>query len=38
MDLAQFYPEAVTSDRYYGLGIGLGGQEAIDEAHRFRRE
>lgn len=37
-DLASFYPEAVASDKHYGLGIGLGGEEAITEALRFRRE
>jgi peptidoglycan/xylan/chitin deacetylase (PgdA/CDA1 family) len=36
-DLAAFYPEAVASDRYYGLGIGLGGEEAVQEALRYRR-
>jgi len=36
-DLAKFYPEAVASDKYYGLGIGLGGQEAIEEAQRYRK-
>ena len=35
-DLAAFYPEAVNSDRLYGLGIGLGGQEAIDKAKSYR--
>jgi hypothetical protein len=35
--LATFYPEAVASDRHYGLGIGLGGAEAAAEAARFRR-
>ena len=37
-DLASFYPEAVASDKHYGLGIGLGGEEAIAEALRYRRE
>jgi peptidoglycan/xylan/chitin deacetylase (PgdA/CDA1 family) len=36
-DLAAFYPEAVNSDRLYGLGIGLGGQEAVDKAMSYRR-
>jgi peptidoglycan/xylan/chitin deacetylase (PgdA/CDA1 family) len=36
-DLARFYPEAVASDLYYGLGIGLGGEAALAEAARFRR-
>lgn len=36
LDLAAFYPEAASSDRYYGLGIGLGGDEATAEALRFR--
>ena len=35
--LDAFYPEAVTSDRHYGLGIGLGGEEAVREALSFRR-
>jgi peptidoglycan/xylan/chitin deacetylase (PgdA/CDA1 family) len=35
-DLAAFYPEAVNSDKIYGLGIGLGGQEAIDKAYSYR--
>jgi peptidoglycan/xylan/chitin deacetylase (PgdA/CDA1 family) len=37
LDLAKFYPEAVASDRYYGLGIGLGGDEALEEAASYRR-
>lgn len=37
LDLAAFYPEAIASDRHYGLGIGLGGEEAEREARRFRR-
>jgi hypothetical protein len=37
MDLAGFYPEAVASDRHYGLGLGLGGAEAEEEAARYRR-
>jgi hypothetical protein len=37
-DLASFYPEAITSDKHYGLGLGLGGEEAIQEALRYRRE
>ena len=36
--LAAFYPEAVASDRWYGLGIGLGGEEAVKEALSFRRQ
>jgi peptidoglycan/xylan/chitin deacetylase (PgdA/CDA1 family) len=36
-DLAAFYPEAVNSDRHYGLGIGLGGDEALLEALRYRK-
>ena len=35
-DLAKFYPEAVNSDKWYGLSIGLGGEEAIAEAARYR--
>ena len=39
MDLSKFYPEsAVASDRWYGLGIGLGGKEAEEEALRYRKE
>ena len=37
-DLASFYPEAVASDRHYGLGLGLGGEEALKEAMSYRRE
>lgn len=37
-DLARFYPEAIASDRYYGLSLGLGGHEATNEAARFRKE
>ena len=37
MDLAAFYPEAVASDRHYGLGLGLGGRDAEAEASRYRR-
>ena len=36
-DLSKFYPEAVASDRFYGLFIGLGGAEAEAEARRHRR-
>jgi peptidoglycan/xylan/chitin deacetylase (PgdA/CDA1 family) len=36
-DLSKFYPEAVASDRYYGLGIGLGGKEALEEAASYRK-
>ena len=36
-DLAAFYPEAVASDRHYGLGIGLGSEEAVKEALSFRK-
>ncbi len=35
-DLAAFYPEAVNSDRLYGLGLGLGGREALDKAASYR--
>lgn len=38
MELTSFYPEAASSDRYYGLGIGLGGEEARKVAARFRKE
>jgi peptidoglycan/xylan/chitin deacetylase (PgdA/CDA1 family) len=37
-DLAAFYPEAVNSDRHYGLQIGLGGEEAEREALSYRRK
>lgn len=36
MDLASFYPEATASDLHYGLGLGLGGQEALDVARKYR--
>ncbi|HWG04055.1 MAG TPA: polysaccharide deacetylase family protein [Beijerinckiaceae bacterium] len=35
-DLSAFYPEAANSDRNYGLGIGLGGEEARKVAYDFR--
>jgi peptidoglycan/xylan/chitin deacetylase (PgdA/CDA1 family) len=35
-DLSAFYPEAANSDRNYGLGIGLGGEEARKVAYGFR--
>ena len=35
-DLSKFYPEAVNSDRHYGLGIGLGGAEAEKVMSRYR--
>jgi allantoinase len=38
MDLAKFYPEAVNSDRWWGLALGLGGQEAVDAAAYHRRD
>ncbi len=37
-DLAKFYPEAVASDKHYGLGIGLGGEEARKVSFHFREE
>jgi peptidoglycan/xylan/chitin deacetylase (PgdA/CDA1 family) len=37
-DLAAFYPEAVNSDKHYGLQIGLGGEEAEREALSYRRK
>ena len=37
-DLAKFYPEAVNSDRWWGLAVGLGGQEAADSAMFHRRK
>ncbi|MFZ9501282.1 MAG: polysaccharide deacetylase family protein [Beijerinckiaceae bacterium] len=36
MDLSRFYPEAANSDRIYGLGIGLGGEEAKRKAASYR--
>jgi allantoinase len=36
LTLDKFYPEAVNSDRWYGLSIGLGGAEAKREAARYR--
>ena len=36
MTLSAFYPEAVSSDRHYGLGIGVGGDEARRVAERYR--
>src|SRR5262249_28150837 len=38
MDLAAFYPEAAASDGHYGLGIGLGGEAAVEAAKRWRRD
>ncbi len=38
LDLAAFYPEAVASDKWYGLSVGVGGEEATAEAARYRRE
>ena len=38
LELSGFYPEAANSDRYYGLGIGLGGEEAQRVAYSFRKE
>ncbi len=35
-DLSKFYPEAVASDRHYGLGLGLGGAEAQEKLSRWR--
>ena len=37
-DLSAFYPEAVNSDRLYGLGLGLGGPEAVDKAYSYREK
>ena len=37
-DLSVFYPEAVSSDKWYGLSLGVGGEEATAEAYRFRKE
>jgi peptidoglycan/xylan/chitin deacetylase (PgdA/CDA1 family) len=38
MDLTKFYPEAANSDRLYGLGIGIGGEEARKKAASYRNE
>ncbi len=38
MDISTFYPEAVASDCWYGLGMGVGGAEADAEARRYRVE
>jgi peptidoglycan/xylan/chitin deacetylase (PgdA/CDA1 family) len=38
LDLAAFYPEAVASDRWYGLSTGVGGQEAVDAALYHRKK
>jgi peptidoglycan/xylan/chitin deacetylase (PgdA/CDA1 family) len=37
LDLAAFYPEAVASDKWWGLALGLGGKEAQDAAMHHRR-
>ena len=37
-DLSKFYPEAVNSDKWYGLSLGLGGDEAIREALSYRKK
>ena len=38
MDLSKFYPETGNSDKIYGLGIGLGGEEARQKAYSYRAE
>jgi len=38
MDISTFYPEAVASDRWYGLSMGVGGEEADREARSYRVE
>jgi peptidoglycan/xylan/chitin deacetylase (PgdA/CDA1 family) len=38
MDLSTFYPEAVASDKWYGLSLGIGGEEADTEARSYRVE
>ncbi len=38
LDLAAFYPEAVASDQWYGLSIGVGGEKAKEEAAKYRQE
>ncbi|MBV9606886.1 MAG: polysaccharide deacetylase family protein [Solirubrobacterales bacterium] len=35
--ISDFFPEAVASDAYYGLSMGVGGEEARREALRHRR-
>ena len=37
LTLSKFYPGAAASDRWYGLGIGLGGKEAKKESARYRK-
>lgn len=37
-DLSKFYPEAVNSDKWYGLSLGLGGEEAVREALSYRKK
>ncbi len=37
-DISTFYPEAVSSDRWYGLSMGVGGEEADREARSYRVE
>lgn len=37
-DLSTFYPEAVASDAWYGLSMGIGGDEAVREARSYRVE
>lgn len=36
LDLSKFYPEAVASDRPYGLRLGLGGAKAQERLARWR--
>ena len=36
LDLSKFYPEAVASDRPYGLRLGLGGAKAQEKLARWR--
>jgi hypothetical protein len=35
IDLVSFCPEVPNSDRIYGVGIGLGGEEAIRKARSY---
>lgn len=36
-EISDFYPEAIASDRWYGLSMGVGGDEADAEARRYRK-
>lgn len=38
LDLSKFYPEAVNSDKGWGLALGVGGKEAEEAALYHRRK